>query len=166
MASFNGLQLKNYKKVGVGHEGYIFSGTLYLNGKKLGTTTTDSWGGPDIYDFDTRVLKEIVSRYNERFGNGLFEMDLDCLVGFLDELNDLEKKYKKATKDRPLTLVWIRTVFDGLGLMTSVSDEQKILNSKAYADVCKELDNRMSKSDKILSTEFYHGLDDFNIVIG
>lgn len=44
MASIKGFQLKNVKTI-VGHEGYGCTGTMYLNGKKIGTYADYADGG-------------------------------------------------------------------------------------------------------------------------
>lgn len=163
MASFNGLQLKSYKRVGTGHEGDIYNGTLYLNGKKIGTTTSDSWGGPDIIDFDGRILKDIVKAYNG-YANYSFDLDLDCLVGFLNELNNFEKAYKKYLKQGYKTFVTLSTDFSGTAYATTETDDEKILNSDFHKKLVKDLEKKQYGESDRVETKIFHDLSDFDII--
>lgn len=66
MTKIKGIEFKNVKKFS-GHDGECYQGNLYLNGKKIGSQSQDSWGGPDDFDFTTeeaeKEFKKIVETY-------------------------------------------------------------------------------------------------------
>lgn len=62
MASINGVSIKNLKSF-MGHEGPCLQGNIYIDGKKVGFWSQDSWGGPDTFDFNTSVLESRISEY-------------------------------------------------------------------------------------------------------
>jgi len=110
MASINGLSLKAVKEF-KGHEGEpVFQGNLYLNGKKLGFWSQDSWGGPDRFQLDApysqRQLNQSVialnpekSRHIDTRGESFsLDYDLEYLLFDLLELTQDEKDFKKAIK--------------------------------------------------------------------
>lgn len=113
------MQLKNITLKGVtkfrGHEGEpLHQGNIYLNNKKVGNFSEDSWGGGIIYDFDSKEMKseveKIAKSFYEENENGL-EMygrppipitckeffkdnEIEGLITELLELWDAEQEYK------------------------------------------------------------------------
>lgn len=112
MAVINGLSIKCLKQFR-GHEGEpVFQGDLYLNGKKLGSWSQDSYGGPDNFMLDggrkqVRVLDDIVKgMYPEKarsFGTEenpiVIKYGLESLIVDLLDLMHDEKTFKKAVKN-------------------------------------------------------------------
>jgi len=99
MASINGVQIKNLKTFR-GHEWEeCAQGSVYLNGKKLGFWSQDSWGGPDSFDFDASVLDEARLNFKEGFPKDYKYIDvcdsLDVFMGELLKLTHLEKDLGK-----------------------------------------------------------------------
>ena len=62
VASINGVSLKKLSYF-VGHEGGCFQGDVYLDGKKLGFWSQDSWGGPDNFEFEQSPIIERAKEY-------------------------------------------------------------------------------------------------------
>lgn len=67
MSKLNGVELKAIKTF-KGHEGETcYQGNLYLNGKRLGFWSQDSWSGMDIFDFDESTLNKVCEDYQAGF---------------------------------------------------------------------------------------------------
>lgn len=62
VASINGVSLKKLRYF-VGHEGGCFQGDVYLDGKKLGFWSQDSWGGADNFEFSQVPIIERAKQY-------------------------------------------------------------------------------------------------------
>lgn len=103
MASILGIELKNIKTFRGVEYPTCYQGTVYLNGKKLGFWSQDSWGGPDNYEFKTTELDNLAKAY---YGKDSY-YDLDCLMGEILTLKDYEKLYKKIVKEGYASLVVI-----------------------------------------------------------
>lgn len=139
MASFNGVEIKNYKTIGNGWEGPISSGSVYLNGKRLGTYVDDGSGAPMSYDFDVKQLDEAVEAYN-RFEPSNYEdlkWDADCLIGFLENLTQQEKDFKKYVKKGYKTMVVMSAPSLTMSYCTTEERIENILLSDYYKDFCK-----------------------------
>lgn len=110
MATINGISVKGMKKF-LGHEGEpCFQGNLYLNNKKIGFWSQDSWGGCDNFNID-RVCNEhllnkaVISLNPDKAYHGgtaenpfVLEYNLERLLGDYISLVQDEKEYKKAVK--------------------------------------------------------------------
>lgn len=110
MASINGISIKGMKNF-LGHEGEpLCQGNVYLNNKKLGFWSQDSWGGPDRFILDPKYSKTlldqaVVTRNPEKTYHGstgdrayVIDYDLEHLLGDCVELLEEEQIYKKAVK--------------------------------------------------------------------
>jgi len=124
MASINGVEVKNLKKF-VGHEGECEQGNVYLNGKKLGFWSQDSWGGPDTFDFDESALDKACSDFKAGFPDSYkykeFCDSKDVFIGYVTELKNIEsylkKDYKKGFKTTVLVtdgyhMTWMSFIKD------------------------------------------------------
>ncbi len=120
MASINGVSVKKVKYF-VGQEGGCFQADVYLDGKKQGFWSQDSWGGPDNFEFDEDVIESRANDYYRRnphvdeialHGKTLDDVDFKNLprraprfetAGLLLEevvrLNDIEKFWKMQAKE-------------------------------------------------------------------
>lgn len=91
-----------------GHEGEpLVQGNLTLNGKKIGTWSEDSWGGPSCIDADLATQALIVKIARERqFPNLDFELEDHQLFYQFSELfvevAGLDHEYKRLTKGNRL----------------------------------------------------------------
>ena len=103
MAKINGVELKAIKTF-KDHEGCsIAQGNVYIDGKKAGFWSQDSWGGSDSYDLAKKDMEILASRakdFGEAFPNDKFGIhsDPDILMYTILELNQKEKVYKKYSK--------------------------------------------------------------------
>ena len=92
MASINGITVKAIKEFR-GHDGEpLAQGNLYLNNKKIGFWSQDSWGGPDHFQlepqYNERLLNDAVLSLNgdkaRRVGSGddalTVKYDLEMLI--------------------------------------------------------------------------------------
>ncbi len=117
MAKIHGIELKGIKTFR-DHEGAsIAQGNIYVEGKKVGEWSQDSWGGPDIYrmsnGYSERAFCDAVKKVHpqtKKFDKFEIEYDLDILMGELLELTNEEKDYKKFVKSGYPTLC---TISDG-----------------------------------------------------
>lgn len=154
MAMIYGVTVKGLK-VFRDHEGApCCQGNVYLNNKKLGFWSQDSWGGPDQIDFDSKLLQPAVDAYKAA---GFVEdryMDVfnaECLLGALADLMDMEKKFKSGIKRGYSTLVMN---YFGSGFWSTCSAE-KVMESKAYKDLVEK-----SHGEKV---SIYTSLEDFQV---
>ena len=117
MASMNGVSIKGLRySVSNG----IWNGIIYIDGKRMGIWSQDSFGGPDRFDFNEFKIRDRALDYYKRNPKvdtiklyGKSEIDYDNLPMtdmstkpepegyFLEELaqlTDLENRYKKVLK--------------------------------------------------------------------
>ena len=160
MAQINGISLKKVTHF-KDHEGCpIAQGTVYYKGKALGEWSQDSWGGPDIYRFDERILNAEVEKYKE---SDLVEdkyRNFVSLNGLLNELLRLisdEKSYKQGVKKGYNALVLLDRGYRCEGYYTNGSKDQ-IEKSKDYLDL-------KSKGDPGSKMLVYTSLDDFKLTV-
>lgn len=110
MASINGISVKRLTHF-LGHEGEdLYQGTLYLNNKKIGFWSQDSWGGPDRVQLDekysSRLLDAAITALNPEkaihgsaHGKGyVVPYDLELLLNDYLALTQDEKAFQKALK--------------------------------------------------------------------
>lgn len=117
--TINGVTIKNIKTF-VGHEGYCSQGNVYIDGKKAGFWSQDSWGGCDDYEMDNKMYEEIKKRAR-KFAEGCvnpsplmydwekemmemsdyvdFMSSPDIFMGKILNLKEDEKMYKKWKKE-------------------------------------------------------------------
>ena len=180
MASINGITVKAMKEF-VGHEGYCKQGNIYIDNKKQGFWSQDSWGGPDNFEFDTTLLLERIKEYYEKnppidtlklykmnieeidFKNlpvRTFEDVLEPESIFLYELTDLieiEKHFKKAIKQGYSMIGHLKFYHVKAPIPANVSDLVYASNEKQINEHFKEF------TDKYLYAyvTVYKSLDDF-----
>ena len=101
MASINGIEIKRVTHF-VGHEGNCSQGNVYFKGRKVGFWSQDSWGGPDSYNFNTKVFDKALKNYQDAFPDSYvyknYLDDPDLLMYELDYLCELEKLGKQSFK--------------------------------------------------------------------
>ena len=155
MASINGVSIKGLKTFR-GHEGEICSqGNVYLDGKKLGFWSENSWSGAGDYEFDEKLLKERCDMMAEGMKDGRVPikeiMCADILLYHLTILMDYEKDFKKAVKR---------------GTKAVVFTTNKHLISM-YEFAYDDTDENLIKacSELYPYTSVFRTLDDFNITI-
>lgn len=117
--TINGVTIKNIKTF-VGHEGYCSQGNVYIDGKKAGFWSQDSWGGCDDYEMDNKMYEEIKKRAR-KFAEGCvnhsplmydwekemmemsdyvdFMSSPDIFMGKILSLKEDEKLYKRWKKE-------------------------------------------------------------------
>ncbi len=136
MASINGITLKNIKYQ-TDHEGMgIYSGTIYIDGKRAGSWEQSFWGGSDRYcisDVDIDILKERTNMFAEAVPEGTMlreiiniesELDTDLFIDNVLRLSIWEKECKKALKDG----------YSAIIVVTNVNYTNYIYISKEYID--------------------------------
>ena len=162
MAKINGIQIKNIKTF-KDHEGCpIAQGTVYYKGKKLGEWSQDSWGGPDIYRFDERILNEELEKFKK---SDLVDRryreftSLDSLLGAVINLADDEKSFKRGVKKGYTALVLFDNGCTAEGYFC-MGTKAEIRKSKNFADFC------IGKSaEDIKKIRIYTCLEDFDIAV-
>lgn len=139
MATINGVTIKNLKTFR-GHEGEaIAQGSIYLNGKRLGFWSQDSWGGPDQFDFDESVLKDACKNFKAGFPKDYKYLavcdEVDVFLGDLLQLADLEKKlkgyFKKGYKNAVVVSDGIRMTF----MVTTFNHDDPVVLGKYGKEV-------------------------------
>lgn len=105
MAEIFGISLKNLKSF-IGHEGKCYQGSLYIEGKKIGFWTQDSWGGCDDYMFDKgydwlkfeNAVKDRTKGMKVKYGDYELDYSASLLMDDLVFLMELEKDLKRSVK--------------------------------------------------------------------
>ena len=101
MAKFHGFEIKSMKTF-EGHEGPCSQGNVYLNGKKLGFWSNDSWGGEDHFSFSTRELDRLVAEQVPECsidcGDTVIPADTSMVLAHLSDMKETEKAWKKEDK--------------------------------------------------------------------
>ena len=177
MASINGICVKGIKDF-KGHEGEpLCQGNLYLNNKKIGFWSQDSWGGPDHFildqGFDYRLLNDAVKTLNAEksemvgpAGNQfLREYDLEYLMIDLLDLNYDEKAFKNAVKKGYSAIVVATDGYNQVvwNLPQSYLD---MSNEGILKVLAKEIKNATESTffkNREITTKIYRSLDEFNI---
>ena len=135
------------------HEGApCCQGNVYYKGKKLGFWSQDSWGGPDRYDFDERVLEDAVKSYakSDRVEDKYKDIfNLDCLMQDILNLAQDEKDYKKCVKKGYKTYVRASDGFHVSGYYCMETPEQiaKTDYHKKFLQNIKETFFQNTKTD-------------------
>lgn len=153
MASLNGVEIKNLKMF-YGHEGEpLNQGTVYLNGRKLGFWSEDSYGGCNVFDFDTRSLDKPFYQYKSVFKN--YEIykyiDIDSFMFSLLGLSLLEDMLKKSyKKERIFSYYWLFELQSGEFTAHDIKTEKLNMYYKLGDNAIKEM------IEKDLKTLKYH----------
>lgn len=148
MARINGVEIKSLKGFR-GHEGYCYQGNVYLNGKKLGFWSQDSWGGPDEFDFDDSVLDEACKRYKEGFPDEYEYKDfcdskeifLHAVLNLKLHEQDCKPEYKKGAKSVYLMTDGFHCSWMGFYDVPTIEDVHK-----NYPTQVKEMESGMFKN--------------------
>lgn len=167
MAKINGIEIKGVK-IFLDHEGcQIAQGNVYYKGKKLGSWSQDSWGGPDRFGFDTSILDKEVKKYRD--SNKVKEEDksicnLEILLFDLLELKDIEDEYKKCIKKGYKLYVRATDGYHICGYYAKEPSVEDVFDTPFYRKFFRECKNKFFKSwdGKI---EIYSSLDDFTIEV-
>lgn len=96
MATINGIAIKGLKYFR-DHEGMeIAQGNLYVENKKIGFWSMDSWGGPDIISLDDKYSEAKLRQcIKDKAGT-----DIDIALWRLLNLKDYEDLWKRNGKRR------------------------------------------------------------------
>ena len=180
MASMNGVTVKAMKEF-VGHEGRCKQGNIYIDNKKQGFWSQDSWGGPDNFDFDTTLLLERIKEYYEKnppidtlklYDMDIKEIDFNNLPihtyedflepesVFLYELTDLlemEKHFKKAVKNDYSMVGDLRFYNVKAPIPANISDLVYACNEKQITECFKKFTDKYPYA----YVTIYKSLDDF-----
>lgn len=163
MAKINGVELKNLHGF-TGHEGYCYQGNVYLNGKKLGFWSQDSWGGSDDFDFDVSVLSKACADYKDGFPDDYKYKefcDIESLMYALTCIKETEKHCKKSFKSGAKAVYYMT---DGYHVSWLSLDEVMTPDEvrKTYPRQTAQMEAEMFKSgyrEQILTP------NDFDIII-
>ena len=167
MAKINGVEMKAIKSF-PDHEGCECAyASIYIDGKRVGRWSQDSWGGPDNYEgFEDAIINK-AKAFKEGCPKDAEYYDFldnpDIFMGHLLELSEDEKRYKKYLKDGYTTVLMIS---DGYhcsmvayrGKMTLSEIESR------FPDTVKKMREGMYKNVKP-KERLYTSLDDFSVVV-
>ena len=180
VASINGVSLKNLKYY-VGHEGGCLQGDVYLDGKKLGFWSQDSWGGPDMFEFDETPIVERAKEYYaahpevdelKLYDTELKDVDFNnlprrsvdkmieiasCLVNEVAKLTELLKYYKKGVKQGYPVLGRLYFIH---GRWPIPRDEELVCNAMSREAIDKEFKDKTDKYPYAV-VEYYEKPEDF-----
>lgn len=167
MAKINGVEMKAIKTF-ADHEGaQIAQANIYLNGKKLGLWSQDSWGGPDNYFGFEDVIIQKAKLFKEGCPSDAKYYDFldnpDIFMSHLLELVEDEKRYKKYLKQGYTTVLIIS---DGYHCSMIAFREKMTLSEieSKYSDTVKKMRGKMFKNVKP-EEKVYTSLDDFSVVV-
>lgn len=169
MASINGVEVKNLK-TRIGHEGPASSGTIYIDGKRMGAWEQDSWGGCDW--FESRELRAAVAERAALYKEGCdssddfydVKDDPDVLMGEVLRLKDMEGVYKKCAKDGYPVLVTVVSahVTDSIGLKMVEHIESVTVQNWIRKMIARQAEYDYGCKSKVVH---YESLKDFSVVV-
>ena len=167
MAKINGVEMKAIKTY-TDHEGCGCSyASIYIDGKRVGKWSQDSWGGPDNYDGFEDVIISRAKRFKEGCNKDSKYYDFldnpDIFMSNLLELSEDEKKYKKYMKDGFITVFIIS---DGYHCSMVAFRKELTLNEieSKFSDTIKKMRDSMFKNVKP-KERVYTSLNDFSVVV-
>lgn len=152
MATINGVEVKALKSF-VGREGECLQGTVYLNGKKLGFWSQDSWGGPDQFDFDVKLLDEACQKYEAGFPDTYQLKDIigdpECFINEVAILKDIETSCSKMFKKGAKVIVYMTDGYNcsWFGLPMDMPNEQ--IKTKYYKNIAQLKEGMFKDEDRI-----------------
>lgn len=164
MASVNGVSLKAVKGFR-GHDGEpLHQGSVYIDGKKAGFFSNDSWGGSNVYHFDESELRARAAAYQGGFPKDwksyAFKSDPDILIEDLLNLMQDERFYKKNAKEGRDALIVVEDGFEAR--MLSVRTDGVADLAGEYAEEIKEMKRGMRSESLLVRT--YASLEDFDLL--
>lgn len=170
MASINGVSLKNVKTF-KGHDGDgYYSGSVYLNSKKLGHWSQDSYCGPDITDFPVDKLQQIARhiaatnfvelKYKEIY-------NWSCLIDDVLELKLLEDYFKRIKKIDYNTVVTIKYPPKNIKIngCCKIPYKDRRLALKCFETNIKCICDKYNITPDMLVVDLYDSLEDFDLNI-
>lgn len=172
MASINGVSIKGLKWFR-DHEGCgIAQGNVYIDNKKVGFWSQDSWGGPDQYISDTSAdLYSLIKERAEKFKEGYpkkgkyykFADDPDCFMFEILKLIEDEKAWKANTKKGYPCTVFITNGFRGGSFMSKKPLAETALKEGMAKELCDKIKKDLGDKQKII-TYIVNSKDDLEIV--
>lgn len=163
MAKINGVEVKAVKSF-IGHEGPCYQGNIYKNGKKLGFWSQDSWGGPDVFEFDESLLDEPFESFKDSFPESYMNKDYIEKGSFIHDiltLKDIEKDCKKEFKKGFKAVFFITDLYHFSWLpLPEVMTAEEVRSS--WPDQVKDMESAMFKSG---FNEMIFTADSFDILM-
>lgn len=151
MAKINGVEIKNLKSF-MGHEGTCYQGDVWLNGKKLGFWSQDSWGAVcDDFSFDESVLDTACKNFQEGFPDSYeykeFCASKETFLHDLVALKEIEKDCKKDFKKGFKSVIYMTDGFhySWVSLPEDGKDEDLL---KKYSSHVEEMEKAMFAGTK------------------
>ena len=167
MTSINGISIKSVKTFR-DHEGApIAQGNVYLNNKKIGFWSQDSWGGPDIFEDCEDVIQEQAKTFAKGYPKdrkySSFQDSPEIFMCNLLELTENEKEYKKFAKaGRPHCIFTL----DGLHIrICSFATAEECDYAMKDKTCQEEIRKGMFQDDDRIKQYVMHSLNDFQIVV-
>ena len=167
MAKINGVELKAVKRF-TDHEGaQIAQANVYVNGKKVGFWSQDSWGGPDNY----YGIEDVITQKAKLFKDGCpsdaryydFQDDPDIFMDHLLHLAEDEKVFKKYIKDGFSTLL---IVTDGYHI-SMVRFKDKLTKRDIETRSPKTIESMKENMFKNVTprVKVFNSIKDFTVVV-
>lgn len=126
MARLMGVEIKNLKKFKGVEYPDNYQGDIYLDGKKQGFWSQDSWGGPDRFDFNEEEIQKTAKEWNKKTNSGYddIEVFMDELLHFTQIEKDVKKYFNKGYK----TMVVMKSgVADSFVALPELTDEESAI---------------------------------------
>lgn len=116
IAFAGGYRLKNLKSM-EGRDGYVWSGTLYKDGRKLGQVGNGGYGGPDDLDLSAGDLKTL-----EDYAKTKVDPEFETAGTFVSALADYTESIKRFKRLGNTSIVVIQEgELDDYGVPSSVT---------------------------------------------
>lgn len=157
MARLNGVEIKNITRFS-GHEGEeCVQGSVYLDGKKIGTWSQDGHGGPDNFSFPINMIKDRVLKAKSVLSEkGIKRTIYDTEIFMCDliTLKDIETSIKKHIK-AGYSVFLVGFVIGGNGYMYKCYQNKEDITPAEYEEVKKT----------VIKSESFDGADGYNTII-
>ena len=160
MASINGVSIKSLKWFR-DHEGCgIAQGNVYIDNKKVGFWSQDSWGGPDQYISDTSAdLYSLIKERAEKFKEGYpkeskyyhLADDPDCFMFEILKLIDDEKAWKSHQKMGYPCTIFVTNGFRTGSLMSKRQLPESVLENETIKERCDKIKKELGDASKAIT---------------
>lgn len=161
----NGIDVKSLKRF-TGHEGECYQGTVYLDGKRLGFWSQDSWGGPDTFEFDESLLDKACADYKDGFPEDYMYKEVldskDVFMGAVVAAKHVEKDLKRDFNNGYRTAIYVTDGFHYCWTAIGEDGTDEYLLSK-YSENVDQMKSGMFKNKEPSVMVFRPGPVEFTI---
>ena len=130
MSSINNIEVKNEKMFPT-RNGDMFTGEIYINGKKVADWTQDQEGIEDFYNFSDDTAESYLDEVAEKYAATLPDdfvlksiFNKDILLAEIIQFNEFEKTYKKYLRFGYIIMVFATDGLNSANIRGFMSEDE------------------------------------------